>query len=46
MKNIKDFFNRLDKENIEYFVWKNCNLIEKFFKGNENFDIYVDHKNK
>ena len=41
-----DLFEELDKNRIEYVVWKNCNLIDDFFDGNENLDIYINQKNK
>lgn len=46
MNNLLDFFQELDKNKIEYVVWKNCNLIQNFFEGNENLDIYINQKNK
>ncbi|WP_440651943.1 hypothetical protein [Candidatus Pelagibacter sp. HIMB1495] len=41
-----NFFYELDKHNIDYVVWKNYNLVEDFFLGNENLDIYVSFENK
>lgn len=41
-----NFFYELDKHNINYVVWKNYNLVEDFFLGNENLDIYVSYENK
>ena len=46
MNNPLSLFEELDKTKIDYVVWKNCNLINKFFDGNENLDIYVKHENK
>lgn len=37
-------FEDLNNEKIEYVVWKNSNLIEKFFKGEENLDIFINKK--
>ena len=39
-------FQELDNNKIEYVVWKNCNLIDKFLDGNENLDIYINQENK
>ena len=47
MQSGKKIFYVLKKEKIKYFVWKNTNLIENFFKGEENLDIFIhysDHK--
>ena len=46
MNQPKNLFQDLDKKKIEYVIWKNCNLIDDFFKGNENLDIYIDQKQK
>jgi len=42
---ILNFFKEIHDSNIEYVVWKNSNLINKFFLGTENLDIYVDINN-
>ena len=42
-----DIFENLNTEKINYIVWKNSNIIDKFFNGEENLDIYIhrnDHK--
>ena len=44
-KLIKNFFDEVHNSNINYAVWKNTNLIEKFFLGKENLDIYIDNFN-
>ncbi len=41
-----DIFNKLDSQHIQYVVWKNCNLINDFFEGKENLDIFVDQKDE
>ena len=46
MNNPLSLFEELDKTKIDYVVWKNCNLINKFFDGNENLDIYIKLENK
>ena len=43
MKNGINIFEDLYNQKINYIVWKNTNLIEKFFKGEENLDIFI-HK--
>ncbi len=44
-KLLRGFFNEIHNSNINYVVWKNTNLIENFFLGQENLDIYVDNYN-
>ncbi len=39
---ILNFFKEVHDLNIEYVVWKNSNLINNFFLGTDNLDIYVD----
>lgn len=39
-----NIFKDLNDNKIEYVVWKNTNLIDNFFLGKENLDIYI-HKN-
>jgi hypothetical protein len=42
-----NIFENLNTEKINYVVWKNSNIIDKFFNGEENLDIYIhkhDHK--
>ena len=46
MNHLLDLFQELDYKKIEYVVWKNCNLIDKFLDGRENLDIYINEKNK
>ena len=43
-----NIFEDLNNEEIKYIVWKNTNLINKFFKGEENLDIFVhkDHQER
>lgn len=40
-----NIFHDLNNEKIKYVVWKNTNIINKFFDGEENLDIYIheDH---
>ena len=40
-----NIFEDLNNEKIKYVVWKNTNIINKFFNGEENLDIYIheDH---
>lgn len=42
---IKKFFDEVNNKNINYVVWKNTNLIEDFFLGKENLDIYINDEN-
>lgn len=35
-------FDEINKQNINYVIWKNINLLDKFFNGKENLDIYVE----
>ena len=47
MYNSPKIFTDLHNKKIRYFVWKNTNIIEKFFNGEENLDIFIhnnDHK--
>ena len=37
-------FDDLKENNVKYFVWKNSNLIEEFFDGRENLDLFI-HQN-
>ena len=37
-------FDDLKENNVKYFVWKNSNLIEEFFDGKENLDLFI-HQN-
>ena len=48
MKNGINVFEDLNNQKINYIVWKNTNLIEKFFRGEENLDIFIhnDHHEK
>ena len=46
MDQIIEFFRELNNKEIEYVVWKNCNLINKFLDGEENLDIFLEEKNK
>ena len=41
-------FEDLNNEQIKYIVWKNTNLIDKFFNGKENLDIFIhrDHQER
>lgn len=36
-----NIFNDLNAEKIEYVVWKNTNLIDNFYKGEKDLDIYI-----
>lgn len=38
-----ELFFYLNKKKIKYVVWKNSNLIDKFFEGKENLDILIDY---
>ena len=40
-----NIFEDLNNEKIQYIVWKNTNLIGKFFNGQENLDIYIHKDN-
>ena len=43
-----NIFEDLNNEEVKYVVWKNTNLIDKFFNGEENLDIFVheDHQER
>ena len=43
-----NIFEDLNNEKIKYIIWKNTNLIDKFFNGEENLDIYIheDHQER
>ena len=43
-----NIFNDLNTEKIEYVVWKNTNLIDNFFRGEEDLNIYIheDYHNR
>ena len=36
-----NLFDDLNSEQINYVVWKNTNLINQFFEGTENIDIFI-----
>tara|TARA_B110000037_G_C17109742_1_gene501350 strand:- start:777 stop:2174 length:1398 start_codon:yes stop_codon:yes gene_type:complete len=38
-----NIFDDLNTEKVNYVVWKNSNIIDNFFNGEENLDIYI-HK--
>ena len=42
---IINFFDEIHNLKINYAVWKNTNLIDKFYLGEENLDIYIDNNN-
>tara|TARA_B100000886_G_scaffold335021_2_gene291456 strand:- start:394 stop:1797 length:1404 start_codon:yes stop_codon:yes gene_type:complete len=44
-KILLNFFKEIHDLNIEYVVWKNSNLINNFFLGIDNLDIYIDNNN-
>lgn len=46
MKFNLEIFQEINNKKINYVVWKNLNLLEDFFLGNENIDIYVEYNDK
>ena len=46
MKFNLDIFKEINNKKIKYVVWKNLDLLEDFFLGNENIDIYVKYSDK
>jgi Predicted kinase len=43
--NIK-LFDEINNQKINYVVWKNTNLLENFYNGEENLDVYIENSSK
>ncbi len=41
-----ELFDQVNRQKINYVIWKNINLLDKFLNGEENLDIYVENSQK